>query len=351
MADLNRETIGKYKDIALLFLSLMLILYFGRALFIPISFSVLISFLLYPICEWLEKHKLPRPFAVAVCICLLILAGVFLFILLFQQVAAFSHDWGALKNKLPEASNELRKILSESAGISPEVQEKWAAVISRNSSAEFFSFFKTILYSSGLFFVALIFIPFFSALILLNRSMLLKVLYSLFKPQYIETVQRILHLTVTSYYNFIKGMLLVYLIVGILNSVGLMLLGIPHPFLFGFIASILTFIPFVGIIAGSLLPIAVSWLTYNSIWYPIGVVIVFTLVQYLEANLIFPLAVSSRLNISSLATLISIIAGGILWGASGMILFVPFVAILKLIADNLPGLRPLSLLLGRDSYS
>jgi len=65
-----------------------------------------------------------------------------------------------------------------------------------------------------------------------------------------------------------------------------------------------------------------------------GVVIVFAVVQYLEANLIFPLAVSSRLKINTLVTLLVMFAGGILWGAAGMILFIPFIAIGKLIADE-----------------
>ena len=158
-------------------------------------------------------------------------------------------------------------------------------------------------------------------------------------------------LSIESYYNFIKGMLVVYLIVGILNSVGLYLLGIPHAFLFGFIASILTFIPYVGILVASLLPISITWITYNSIWYPLGVVGIFMLVQYLEANLIFPLAVSSRLKINALVTIVVIIAGGIIWGVAGMILFIPFLGILKLVADRTPSLKTLALILGGDSDS
>ena len=72
----------------------------------------------------------------------------------------------------------------------------------------------------------------------------------------------------------------------------------------------------------------------------------YTFVQYLEANIIFPRAVSNRLNINTLTTIIMIILGGIIWGASGIILFVPFIAIVKLIADNTEELKNLSLLLG-----
>jgi predicted PurR-regulated permease PerM len=144
-------------------------------------------------------------------------------------------------------------------------------------------------------------------------------------------------------------MAIVYLMVGILNSIGLLVLGIPHAILFGFIASVLTFIPYVGIMAGSLLPIAIAWITYDSIWYPLGIIGIFAFVQYLEANVIFPLAVSKRLNVNTLVMLIAIFVGGVLWGMAGMILFVPFVGILKLIADHNPKWKTLSLILGMNN--
>ena len=96
----------------------------------------------------------------------------------------------------------------------------------------------------------------------------------------------------------------------------------------------------------SLLPIAVSWVEFNSIWYPLGVVLVFTIVQFLEAYVIFPLAVGGRLKINTLAIMIMIVVGGIFWGAAGMILFIPFISILKLIADRTESLKTLSILLG-----
>ena len=80
-----------------------------------------------------------------------------------------------------------------------------------------------------------------------------------------------------------------------------------------------------------------AWMTFGTIWQPLSVVGVFVFVQYLEANIIFPWAVGRRLEMNTLATLVVIVMGGILWGASGMILFVPFAAILKLIADRMTG--------------
>ena len=191
-----------------------------------------------------------------------------------------------------------------------------------------------------------IIVPVYSALILYNRRLLTDILVHRFPEESRPRVMVVLHKVITTYYNFIKGMLLVYLIVGVLNSIGLFLLGIQQAFLFGFIASILTFIPYVGIMIASLLPITVAWLTKDSLWYPAGVVMVFALVQYLEANVIFPMAVSSRLKISTLVTVVVMFAGGILWGAAGMILFIPFAAIAKLIVDEVDPGGPLARLLG-----
>jgi predicted PurR-regulated permease PerM len=76
--------------------------------------------------------------------------------------------------------------------------------------------------------------------------------------------------------------------------------------------------------------------------------LVFSIVQALEAYVIFPFAVGRRLKINALVIIIMITAGGILWGAAGMILFIPFASIAKLIADRSPRLKILSILLGGE---
>jgi predicted PurR-regulated permease PerM len=92
-----------------------------------------------------------------------------------------------------------------------------------------------------------------------------------------------------------------------------------------------------------------AWVMYDSAWYPLGILGIFAFVQYLEANVIFPFAVSSRLNVNTLVMLVAIFLGGILWGLAGMILFVPFTGIIKLIADYNPKLKTLSMILGTAS--
>ncbi|HEX9151099.1 MAG TPA: AI-2E family transporter [Flavobacterium sp.] len=323
-----------------------LILYFGKTLFIPLSFSLLISFIMYPICKWLETKAINKGVAILICILgVTLLAGSIIY-LLFAQFSEFLQEWQSLRTKLTDTINQLSIFLFERFDISIEKQSEFVKKTLDNSGSEAFSLLRNTAYSVSETLFYLLMIPVFSALILYHRQMLSNALYELFPPKKKNTIHEILLETIHAYYNFIKGMLMVYLIVGILNSVGLLIIGVPHPFLFGFIASILTFIPYVGIMISSLLPIAVSWITYNSIWYPLGVILVFSVVQVLEAYIIFPFAVGSRLKINTLVIIIMVIVGGILWGAAGMIVFIPFISIIKLIADRTPSLKSLSVLLG-----
>jgi predicted PurR-regulated permease PerM len=323
-----------------------LILYFGKTLFIPLSFSLLIGFILYPVCKWMETKGINKGIAIVICILgVTLLVGGIIY-LLVAQFSEFLQEWQSLRLKLAETVNQLSIFISERFDISLEKQNDFINNTLNNSGSQAFSIVRNTAYSLSESAFFLIMIPVFSALILFHRQMLSNALYELFPPERKNTIHEILVETIHEYYNFIKGMLVVYLIVGLLNSIGLWIIGVPNPFLFGFIASILTFIPYVGIMISSLLPIAVSWITYNSIWYPLAVIAVFSIVQVLEAYIIFPFAVGSRLKINTLVIIIVVIVGGILWGAAGMILFIPFISIVKLIADRTPSLKTLSVLLG-----
>ena len=343
----------RLKDVTLIALHYVVfgsvILYFGRDIFIPLSFATLISFVIYPSCKWFEKRGFKRMTAILVNIILLLIVLSGIVALLINQFVGFLEEWPLIESKVMESLKTFRSFLYESYGVSKEHQSKFITQMFNGSGSGAFEMLRTMISASAFSTVLMVLIPVYSVLILYYREIWVKVLLRLFPGERKESIDEILSLTITAYYNFIKGMGLVYLIVGILNSIGLLLLGVPHAILFGFIASVLTFIPYVGIMIGSLLPMAMAWITYDSVWYPIGIVSIFAFVQYLEANIIFPLAVSNRLNVNTLVMLLSIFVGGLLWGMAGMIIFVPFAGILKLVADHSTKLKTLSLVLGTDT--
>jgi len=268
--------------------------------------------------------------------------------LFVRIIAAFTLKWPLLEKKLLTLINTISEFFISDLQISFVQQELWLSNALDKLPEFILPILKNVLYESSVGLVLIILIPIFSGLILYYRRRLVNSLFSLFPTVGEEIITQIIRKTIDTYYNFIKGMLLVYLIVGALNSVGLLIIGIPDAFVYGFLVAIMTFIPYIGIIIAAALPVSVAWITFENPVYPFMVILLFTIVQYLEANVIFPFAVSSKLNVNALATLAMILLGGMFWGGSGMILFVPFAAIIKIVADNLKANNVISILFGED---
>ena len=347
---------GTYRNISILkYLQLTLftalVLYFGRNLLVPMCYGLLIAIVLYPVCKWLEKHHWPRSLSITAGLLIVFLLFSALITLLVIQVNIFGQDLPELLNKLEPSADQLQKWIENCFGISIESQNAWKENAVQNLGKNAGNLAQTTISSTAGVLFTLFLVPVFSALFLYNRTAFVKFLGALTGAKYQHQLQTILQQVIHTYFSFIKGMTIVYLITGVLNSIGLMALGIRHAVLFGMLTAIMTIIPYVGIIISALLPISVAWITKDSIWYPLGVIGVFAFVQYLEANVIFPKIVATQLKVSTWATLVAIIVGGILWGVSGMILFIPFIGILKIIFDYIPEGKTFNILLGRDEKS
>jgi hypothetical protein len=135
-------------------------------------------------------------------------------------------------------------------------------------------------------------------------------------------------------------------IVAILNTAGLMVLGLDYAWFFGTLASLLMLLPYIGIAIGSILPALFALAVKDSAWYAVGVVAWFQFVQFLEGNIITPNIVGSKVSINPLMAIIGILLGGMLFGLAGLILAMPFIATLKVIFDAIPSMEAFGFLIG-----
>ena len=148
--------------------------------------------------------------------------------------------------------------------------------------------------------------------------------------------------------KYLSGMFLLIIILGVANSLGLWIIGIDSPFLFGFIAAILSIVPFIGTVIGASIPILYSFVSSDSLWIPFAVIILFWAIQTIESNYLNPKIVGSSLNVNPLVAILSLLIGSSVWGVAGMILFLPFVAILKVVCEEFDQLKPISMLISND---
>lgn len=325
-----------------------LILYFGSGLLIPMFYGLLIAIVLYPMCRSLEQRGWPRSLAITAGLSIVILLFAALCALFIFQVNMLREDLPALAGRIKPAVPEFQEWLHNKFGIPVSAQDRWWADSVAQFGHNIGSMAQSILSSAASSVFRILLVPVYAVLFLYGRSAFVAFLNSVVGHKVKTNLQVILHDVIHTYSNFIKGMVVVYFIVGCLNTAGLMLLGVPHALLFGMLTAVMTIIPYVGIFISALIPVSVAWITKDSVWYPVGVVAVFAFVQYLEANVIFPKVVGARLNVSTWAMLVAIIAGGLLWGVSGMILFIPFVGILKIVLAYIPEWNSLNILLERN---
>jgi predicted PurR-regulated permease PerM len=148
--------------------------------------------------------------------------------------------------------------------------------------------------------------------------------------------------------NYISGLILVIAIIAILNTTGLLILGIKYAVFLGILSALLTIIPYIGIVLGSILPILVALLTKDSLLYAAGVIAIFGLVQFLEGNFITPKIIGSKVNVNPLSAIIALIVGGAVWGIAGMILAIPILGIIQIILSNNKDLKPFASLISNN---
>ena len=320
----------------------------GAVLFIPMLYGLLVAFVMYPFCTWVERRGFSRSLAITVSLLIVLSLFAGLLGILFWQATIFRQDLPDITAKIVPALAEFRNWVQEQFSFTLQMQDEWLQRVAYDSGNKVTGLINSVFNATVQTLFMLFMIPIFTALFLYHRQTFVRFVETVFGPAHKQKLQTILSQIVYTYSGYIKGMVLVYLSVGVLNSVGLLALGIRHAVLFGMITAIMTIIPYVGIIISALLPISIAFVTKDSIWYPLGVIGVFAFVQYLEANIIFPAVVGRQLNVSTWATLVAILAGGIVWGVSGMILFIPFVAILKVAAEHVTEWRALYVLLNRN---
>lgn len=336
----------------LIILALLALLFLGRTVLIPLFYGLLLALVLYPLVAKLEQRRVPR--WMAITLGLLLVGGVFgglLGMLFWQlngfvgQLAEFTDDEGTGFKALWSWLNQRLTDLSD------DHNEAWWGPALNNLPGKMTPYLGTLL--NGLFGMLfnLFIIPVFTALLLYNRGIYVAALTALVSVEWRPRVPALMQRAVTNYARFILGMVQVYLIVGTLNTIGFLLLGVPNALLFGMLTAVATMIPYVGILFSSLLPITLAYTTSGSMWMPAGVIAVLGLVQYLEANLIFPKVVGGKLGLNTLASLVVIFAGALLWGMAGMILFLPLMSIVMLVSKEVPEWKALRLLLGAQVTS
>jgi predicted PurR-regulated permease PerM len=310
-----------------------------RDIVIPLAFAVFLSMVLLPIVK-----KLERKTGTTLAVTIVVVGGMVVFgllsWLLVNQIIYLANDLPNLQDRTNKFLDDIKGLMWTELNIGQSERNQMVQDFLKSVSKYLGDFLVTT--SNTL--ATVIQIPIYMFLLLIYRdkfklfflSMLPKGNREMAWKKDIENVTQ----------GYIAGLMLVTLIVATLNTMGLLFLGIKHAIFFGILSGVLTIIPYVGIFIGALLPTIMALITKESAWYAVGVVAVFTVVQFLEGNFITPRITGSKVSINALAAIIALLLGGKILGIAGMILAVPAIGILKIVLSYSSRLRPFVILLG-----
>ncbi len=317
-------------------------LYNLKGILAPICFSFIIAILLNPLVNKLQRngaHKLVA-IGLSLLVALLIVGGILFFI--STQLMAFGENLPQLKIKFNEHLAELQQWVAINFKFTIAKQQKVLADLMDSSQSFLGGALGSALGTLGLIFL----VPIYVFLLLFYKTLIVNFFHEIFAEENTLKVSEVLVETKSAIQSYMVGLLIEALVVAVMNSVALMLLGVEYAILLGVIGALLNMLPYIGGIIAIALPVIIASVTKDGFTTQLGVIGAYTLIQFIDNNFLVPFLVSSRVKINAFFSIFIVLLGGALWGVAGMFLSIPFLAILKIIFDRLPDMRPWGKLLG-----
>ena len=310
------------------------VLRLAKPVLFPFFLAIFLSFVLYPILDFLTRLKIPKFISI-----LFILVITFLLIYLFGTL--FYSSGKSFAAEFPKYGQKINSILLSIQERFELNQLKWEPInwveqldLSRiggfllSSLGPFFTFL------SNLF---LIFI--FLVFILAGRGQTKTKISNSFSEDRALIINEVIKKIDSQVQRYLAIKTIVSLITGILVTVVLMIFGVDFAIVFGFLTFILNYIPNIGSFIATAFPMAIAAFQFETLWPAFWLMLILVIIQMLMGNFVEPRLMGKGLGLSPLVILFFLFFWGWLWGIPGMILAVPIAAIIKIVCNNIPSLK------------
>ncbi len=323
------------------------ILYIGKPILAPLIFATILAIVLNPLVGYLTHKGVNRVVAIAMAVLLAVAVIAGLVYFLSSQLAHFSESFPVVKTKFKVLIDETVRWASQYFNVREQVIRAWLINARTKSLEGAGQLLGSTLSTLGDVFAVVFLLPVYIFLVLFYKPLLLEFIARLFPRERHAAVGEVLVQTRSMIQHYLIGLLFEALIVAILDSVGLLIIGIDYAILLGVIAALLNMIPYIGGLVAISLPLLMAFATRTPMT-ALLVLVVYLAVQFIDNNYIVPKVVASRVKLNALVSIVAVLFGGALWGVAGMFLAIPMTAILKVVCDRLEPLHPLGYLLGDD---
>jgi predicted PurR-regulated permease PerM len=349
---------------------------FGSEVFIPLALAILLSFALAPLATRLRRLGLGRvPSVIAIVLLLSVFVLGFAALVahqlvlladnlpryeynlrskiralddlmptggMFQRATRMVEDVGkeiqdVAKNREQQATGQTEP--EERAPLPVEVHEPAPGPLQVLS--DFLGPLVTPLATAGLVVVFVIFV-------LLQREDLRDRLIRLFGSGDVHRTTEAMNDAARRISRYLLMQLLINLFYGITVGIGLYLIGVPNPILWGLLATLLRFVPYVGPVVSALAPIALSIALERGWTTPLLTIGLFLALELFINNVLEPWLYGSSTGLSPIAIIVAAVFWTMLWGPAGLLLSTPLTVCLAVLGRHIPQLQFFDVLLGSE---
>jgi len=311
-----------------------------RRVVFPLLLGLAVAYVLDPAVGWFERHGRSRSFgAVVLAAAGLVVLAVFVLLI----VPAVAEQVNHLSQRMPQYGEEIQsrfepwmQRLETQYPVQIELAKaKAKAFLDQNlprlaqsiarQLAQLFSSFMGFL----LFLLNLVFVPVFAFYLLVDLPKIKHGLRSLVPLPYRDSVLQRMREVDQALSSFVRGQMTIAVILGLINAIGLSLLGVPLGFVIGIIAGMANMIPYMALVVGLLPALVLCWVEHQSVALLLGVIAVFSGAQLLEGLVLSPRILGRSVQLHPVWVLLAVIVGGSLFGFFGMLLAVPSAAVIQ----------------------
>ena len=343
--------VGRIAVIGLFILACFFALHEARTVFMPITLALLLGLLLAPVIRFLKQYHVPEPVGAAL---VLVAVGSVIgygayrlsepaaewFAKAPSAIRQIEYKIGALKKPMEEM-NKATALVEKMTTLNGPTKKQEIEVKQHKLT-------DTIFNQTGEFLAGTITTIMLLYFLLASGDLFLQKLVKILprfhdKKRAVEIVREMEHQIST----YLFTVTLINIGVGIAVGLALYALDMPNPMLWGVMACLLTYIPYLGPAIGVITVAVVAMLTFENIGWVLLISGTYWSITIIEGTFVTPQVLGHRLTLNPFVILAGLIFWGWLWGIPGTLLAVPVIASIKIFSDHVESLAPLGEFLGR----
>lgn len=344
------------------------VLYFARVVFIPLALSILLAFMLAPLVIRFRRMGLGRALSAGIVVCVaftvLSVLSLFVAVQLAEVISRTPEYESNVRKKFVSIKESSGPVLHRVSGVvrditeglapppaespTPGKSEKPVPVEIRQGAFSPFEILQTILGSVMHMLLIGSVVVVFVIFILVQREDLRDRFIRLAGESRVHVTTQLLDDAATRLSKYLLAQFAINATFGIFAAIGLYFIGIPNPVLWGILAALLRYVPYLGIWVAALLPMALAFAVEPG-WVKLPAIIALYLgIDLFVYNFAEPLLYGSSTGVSPLAILVASIFWTWLWGPVGLLLATPLTVIVLAMGRYIPSLHFLSVMLGDE---